>query len=235
MFDPQRLLQQMMGGALGGALGGDRGRKKHRSGGGFGGGISGALGGLSAGNKAALGLGALGVAMAAWDHYKGQSAGAASPTAPVQPLPAMTPPPPPPPPPAPVGFSASGLTQAPVAPAQVPEALLVIRSMIAAAAADGLIDGNEREAILGRAHAAGLDPDDLAALRAELAQPLSMPELIAQTPAHLAAEIYAAALVTISIDTEAEQRWMQRLAEGLKLETAQRAELDARFAPPSHS
>jgi uncharacterized membrane protein YebE (DUF533 family) len=230
MFDPQRLLQQMMGGALGGALGGDRGRKKHRSGGGFGGGISGALGGLSAGNKAALGLGALGVAMAAWDHYKGQSAGAAgSPPPAAQPLPAMTPPPPPPP--APAAFGA-----VPVAPAlaQVPEALLVIRSMIAAAAADGLIDGNEREAILGRAQAAGLDPDDLAALRAELAQPLSMPELIAQTPAHLAAEIYAAALVTISIDTEAEQRWMQRLADGLKLDSAQRAELDARFAPPPH-
>ncbi len=232
MFDPQRLLQQMMGGALGGALGGDRGRKKHRSGGGFGGGISGALGGLTAGNKAALGLGALGVAMAAWDHYKGQSAGAAGSAPPAaQPLPAMTPPPPPPPPPMPAAFSA-----APVAPAlaQVPEALLVIRSMIAAAAADGLIDGNEREAILGRAQTAGLDPDDLAALRAELSQPLSMPELIAQTPAHLAAEIYAAALVTISIDTEAEQRWMHRLADGLKLDSTQRAELDARFAPPSH-
>jgi hypothetical protein len=70
MFDPERLLKQMLSGALGGALGGERGRKKYKSRGG----MSGALGGLGSGGKAALGLGALGVAMAAWEHYKGQSA-----------------------------------------------------------------------------------------------------------------------------------------------------------------
>lgn len=220
MFDPERLLKQMLGGALGGALGGDRGRKKYKSRGG----IGGALGGLGTGQKAALGLGALGVAMAAWEHYKGQSASTAQPAPAAQPLPAMSPPPPPPP--APAAMLAP--TAAPKA--LVPEALLVIRSMIAAAAADGLIDGNEREAILGRAQDAGLDADDLAALRQELAQPLSMPELLAQTPAHLAAEVYAAALITVSVDTEAERRWMQRLAEGLKLDDSRRAQLDAQFA-----
>lgn len=220
MFDPERLLKQMLGGALGGALGGDRGRKKYKSRGG----IGGALGGIGTGQKAALGLGALGVAMAAWEHYKGQSASTTTAAPAAQPLPAMSPPPPPPPAPA-------AMLAPPAAPnALVPEALLVIRSMIAAAAADGLIDGNEREAILGRAQDAGLDADDLAALRQELAQPLSMPELLAQTPAHLAAEVYAAALITISVDTEAERRWMQRLAEGLKLDDSQRAELDAQFA-----
>lgn len=228
MFDPERLLKQMLGGALGSTLGGDRGRKKHKSRGGMGGGISGALGGLSTGNKAALGLGALGVAMAAWEHYKGQSASTAQPPPSAQPLPAMSPPPPPPP------SGQVAVTPPSTAPrALVPEALLVIRSMIAAAAADGLIDGNEREAILGRAQDAGLDADDLAALRQELAQPLSMPELLAQTPAHLAAEVYAAALITISVDTEAERRWMQRLAEGLKLDESRRAELDAQFASVS--
>lgn len=226
MFDPERLLRQMLGGALGGALGGDRGRKKYKSRGGMGG----ALGGLGGGGKAALGLGALGVAMAAWEHYKGQPSTGPGPAAPVaapvpQPMTAMSPPPPPPP----RVPSAMAMATAQA----VPEALLVIRSMIAAAAADGLIDGNEREAILGRAQDAGLDPDDLAALRGELAQPLSMPELLAQTPPQLAREVYAAALITISVDTEAERRWLQRLAEGLKLDDAQRAELDAQFAPPS--
>lgn len=223
MFDPERLLKQMLGGALGGVLAGDRGRKKYKSRGG-----GGPLGGLSAGNKAALGLGALGVAMAAWDHYKGQSAAPAQPMPAARPLPAMSPPPPPPPPPA----AATASSTAPAA--RPPEALLMIRSMIAAAAADGLIDGNEREAILGRAQDAGLRSDDLAALRQELAQPLSMPELLAQTPAHLAREVYAAALITISVDTEAERRWMQRLAEGLKLDDAQRTELDTQFASHSH-
>lgn len=229
MFDPERLLKQMLGGALGGALGGGKGRKKHARGG-----LGGALGGLSTGNKAALGLGALGVAMAAWDHYKGQSKAAMPSSTLVAPPQPAFPPPPPPPPPASPSLAAPAAQTTPMASTQrVPEALLAIRSMIAAAAADGLIDGNEREVILDRAQTAGLDPDDLAALRSELAQPLSMPELLAQTPAHLAAEVYAAALITISIDTEAERRWMQRLAEGLNLDDAQRAELDAQFAPTS--
>jgi uncharacterized membrane protein YebE (DUF533 family) len=222
MFDPQRLLKQMLGGALGGTLGGSRGGKKSRGG---------MLGGMGTGGKAALGLGALGVAMAAWEHYKTQptgsspapnaAAGAALPTAPS--LAVALPPPPPP------GMLQMS-TQTPVNIA-VPEALLAIRSMIAAAAADGLIDGNEREAILQRAASAGLEGDDQAALRVELAQPLSLPELIAQTPPAFAAEVYVAALITISIDTEAERRWLQRLADGLRLTAEQRAEFDARFAP----
>lgn len=219
MFDPERLLKQMLGGALGSALGGGRGRRGSAS--------RSVLGSLSTGNKAALGLGALGVAMAAWDHYKNQSPAStqAPPQLPVAPpMPAPGPPPPPLAPP-PAQASNTG----------VPEALLVIRSMIAAAAADGLIDGNEREAILGRAQTAGLQDEDLIALRNELTQPLSMPELLAQTPQNLAAEVYVAALITISIDTDAERRWMQRLAEGLKLDESQRAELDAQFAPHSQT
>ena len=216
MFDPTRLLTQMLGGTLGGALGGKSGRK-HRGGSGLGGMLGGSV------NKAALGVGALGVAMAAWEHYKGQSGAAQStPTAPAHS--GQLPPPPPPaslPPPAPT----SQLSP------PVPEALLAIRSMIAAAAADGLIDGNEREAILGRASAAGMDADDQAALRAELAQPLSLPELIAQTPTEFAAEVYVAALITISVDTDAERRWLDRLAQGLNLSSAQRSELDAQFSP----
>ncbi|MCG6118058.1 MAG: tellurite resistance TerB family protein [Aquimonas sp.] len=229
MFNPERLLKSMMGGALGGALGGERGRKKKKSRGL----VGGALGGLGTGQKAALGLGALGVAMAAWEHYKGQSAAPAQPMRTAPPQPSMMPPPPPPPPPAPAAALMSAAPPAPPASGLVPEALLAIRSMIAAAAADGLIDGNEREAILGRAEAAGLDPDDLAALRSELAQPLSMPELLAQTPPELAAEVYAAALITISIDTEAERRWMQRLAEGLNLDPSERADIDAQFGAPT--
>jgi uncharacterized membrane protein YebE (DUF533 family) len=217
MFDPTRLLTQMLGGTLGGALGGKGGRKHHGSG----------LGGMMGGsvNKAALGVGALGIAMAAWEHYKGQSGAAQStPTSPQPALAGSLPPPPPPaslPPPAPT----VQLNQ------PVPEALLAIRSMIAAAAADGLIDGNEREAILGRASAAGMDADDQAALRAELAQPLSLPELIAQTPARFAAEVYVAALITISVDSDAERRWMDRLAQGLNLTVDQRSALDAQFSP----
>ena len=60
MFNAERLLGQLMGQALGGQLGGGRKRRKQSFG----------LPGLSGGGKAALGLGLLGVAMAAYEHYQ---------------------------------------------------------------------------------------------------------------------------------------------------------------------
>jgi hypothetical protein len=84
MFDPERLLKQMVGGALGNALGG-----RSRSRGSSGGGIAGALGG----GKAQLGLGLLGVAFAAYEHYSSQQRGA---TPAASPMPAAAMPPPPP-------------------------------------------------------------------------------------------------------------------------------------------
>ena len=59
MFDPQRLLGQMFGGGLGDAFGGSRGRRKRNS----------VFSGAGLGGKAQMGLGLLGISMAAWEHY----------------------------------------------------------------------------------------------------------------------------------------------------------------------
>src|SRR5690606_15392079 len=67
MLDPERLLGQMLSGALGGALGGKR-RARQTS---LGGGIGGLLGGGGAA-RAQLGIGLLGIAVAAWEHYASQ-------------------------------------------------------------------------------------------------------------------------------------------------------------------
>ena len=109
----------------------------------------------------------------------------------------------------------------------------MVRSMIAAAAADGLIDGDERERILQHAQQAGFDADDQAVLGAELARPLSIPELAGQTRPDQAIEVYAAALLSVDVDTDKERAWLQRLADALKLTTQQRQQIEQHMSGQS--
>lgn len=224
MFDPERLLGQMLGGSLGGAFGGNRGKRKRSA---F---STGSLGG-----KATLGVGLLGIAMAAWEHYS-QNTGNRATTVPAgdapAPATAMPPPPPggsvmPPPPPA-----TSATRALPVLDARQQSVVLLIRAMIAAANADGHIDAGERESILGRARDGGLDADTLAFLDAELARPQTLQQVVANATPELAAEIYAASALAITVDTEAEKQWLDMLAYGLRLDPAVRVDVDARVAAP---
>lgn len=218
MFNPERLLGQMLGDALGGQLGGGKRRKPKA-------GLGGLLGGMSGGTKATLGLGLLGVAVAAYQHYANQPGGfaagaqglmgGASPPPPPAPA-AATPPPPPPAAPAP-------------GPARTQEAMHLLRTMITAAHADGLIDEAERANILDRARAAGLDPEELQALDAEIRAPFTLEQLVVRTPPGQRAEVYAAALLAITADTEQERAFLDRLAAGLGLGAEDRAAIHAQL------
>jgi uncharacterized membrane protein YebE (DUF533 family) len=223
MFNPEALLGQLMGDALSGQLGG-RKRKKHRSSG-LGGLLGGSSGGMSGAAKAKLGLGLLGIAVAAYQHYQQKPglppapnplAGAGTPMPPPPPMGAMATPPPPPPATTPD-------------PARTEQAMHLLRAMITAAHADGLIDAEEREAILGRAREAGLDADSLQALDAEIRAPFTVEQLVARTPANLRAEVYAAALIAITADTEAERSFLDRLAAQLSLDEAARRDIHAQL------
>ncbi len=219
MFDPERLLGQMLGGSLGDAFGGARGRNKRRS----------VFSTGSLGGKAQVGIGLLGIAMAAWEHYSQQNRGVASPqAATASPTPGGMPPPPPmsspPPPPSAVPTRAM-----PVLDEREQSVVLLIRTMIAAANADGHIDANERANILDRARDGGLDDTTLAFLEAEIAKPQTLGQVIANAKPELAAETYAAAALAITVDTETERNWLDALAAGLKLDPATRADLDARI------
>lgn len=220
MFNPEQLLGQLMGDALSGQLGG-RKRKKHKTGLG---GLLGGSGGMSTATKAKVGLGLLGVAYAAYQHYSKDSAPAATPAP--QPLAGGPPPPPPPgttPPPPPAMPS----------PARVEEAMHLLRAMITAAHADGLIDTSEREAILGRARQAGLDADNLQALDAEIRAPLTLEQLTVRTPPGQRAETYAAALIAITADTEEERAFLDRMAVQLGLDAATRVDIHAQLGIPA--
>jgi uncharacterized membrane protein YebE (DUF533 family) len=217
MFDPERLLGQMLGGSLGEAFGGQRGRRKRNS----------VFPSMGVGGKAQLGLGLLGIAMAAWEHYGQSNRATTVPTG--QAMPAATPPPPPPgAPPAPVVPAST--RKLPVLDERQQQVVLLIRTMIAAANADGHIDAAERDTILARAREGGLNDDTLSWLEAEIARPQTLGQVIANGQRELAAETYAAAALAITVDTEAERNWLDALARGIGLDPAVRADLDARIA-----
>lgn len=215
MFDPERLLGSIVGQAMGGAFGGRRNKKSMFR--------TGDLAG-----KAALGIGALGIAMAAYEHYSSRQQNAPSTIVPPpSPVPAYGQPPrapiavpgplvPPPPPPA-ADLSKLNAAQS--------EAVLLIRAMIAAAGADGQIDAQERARILARTSDGGLDADTRSFLEAELAVPRGADEIGAMTPPALVNEVYAAALLALDLDSEPERRFLDRLAGATGLTDPARREI----------
>lgn len=201
MFDPEKMLGQLMGDAVSGALGGSRRKRRQRSGL-FGG------SGLGMAGKAKLGVGLLALAYAAYEHFKQPSAAPGT-AAGASPAPPMATPPPPPP--------VTGLPPAPPPAQRSQHALHLVRAMICAANADGLIDAQEREALIGRARDAGMGNEELEALDVEMRAPLTLQQLVVRTPAELRDEVYAAALIAITADTEEENRFLAELATQLQL------------------
>jgi len=107
-------------------------------------------------------------------------------------------------------------------------ALVFIRAMIAAAAADGAIDADERARILGGLREAGFDPEANEWLANEMANPASVETLVegAESP-ELAAQIYTAARIAINPDTPKERDFLAGLAGSLGLDVELVANIDA--------
>lgn len=99
------------------------------------------------------------------------------------------------------------------------DAMVLIRAMCNAAKADGEVDDDEVNAILSRA--GDLDDDDQRFLRSELQSPLDLDSFLASVPKGLEAEVYAASLLPITVDTPSEVQYMQTLASGLGLKSDQ--------------
>lgn len=96
--------------------------------------------------------------------------------------------------------------------------VLLVRAMIAAAQADGRLDVTERDAIRARVGALDLGEGEQAALLAQIEQPVALASLVAAaTTAETAAEIYAASLLAIDVDTPAERAYLSLLAARLGL------------------
>ena len=211
MFNPEKLL----GGLL---MGGSR----RRSG----------LGGLIS-SGATLGL--AGVAMEAVEHFMNKPKTSASKIPPSVPPPiqtsapsqpskapgASTPPPPPdatvaaPPPPPPsasVGSESVDATEA------GQDAVLLIRAMIAAANADGVIDEEERNRILKKLETVDLSDQEHSFIVKELLSPARLEDIVAQVKSPgMAKMVYTVSLLAIEVDTDAERAYMNTLAQQLSL------------------
>ncbi len=101
------------------------------------------------------------------------------------------------------------------------DAVLYLRAMIAAAAADGTIDADERQKIIGGFAKIGIDAEASAFLQQEVARPATVAEIAAaaRTP-EIRAQVYTAARMTIDPDHPAERRWLGQLEGALGLDHA---------------
>ena len=104
-------------------------------------------------------------------------------------------------------------------------AKLMIRAMIQAAKADGEIDAAERAKIMD--HLGDASPEELAFIEAELDAPVDAAALAGDTSQQMAAQVYAAALMTIRVDSLKEADFINRLADGLGLSDETRARVHA--------
>jgi len=98
-------------------------------------------------------------------------------------------------------------------------ALLSLKAMIAAAKADGAIDQRERERILDKLRDAGADDETRDFIAKEAATPLDLDALTAEVAdPQTAAQVYAASLLAIKVDTPAERTYLRDLAQKLGLD-----------------
>ncbi|MGD9885729.1 MAG: tellurite resistance TerB family protein [Reyranella sp.] len=244
MFDAKSLLDQFLGGQRDGQGNrpgpdqGSQGTQAAQGSQGIGDFLRGAGGGAVAGSLAALLLGSktgreiggealkLGgmaaVGALAYKAYRDWQAGKQAPApqeAARQPAPPMLP--------APSGTPFNPSTES----AQQSLARSLLRAMIAATKADGHVDAQEQARIFAEMDRMALSSEDKAFVMDELRASLDVDAVArgATTPEQ-AAEIYAASLLAVTVDSAAERGYLAMLAAHLKLDDALVAHLHGTVA-----
>lgn len=180
-----RVPQNQSGGGLGDMFGGSQ------SGAGrTGGGIADILGGLMGGGSAGgTGLGAL--IGAAMSQFGGQRQGATQ-----------------------SNFNSRDYLPEGVQYEQAADqAAIMIRAMINAAKADGQVDREEQQRILGKL--GNVTRDEIDFVRRELAQPLDLDDFIRSVPRGMEQQVYSVSLMAIDLDSNAEAQYLHKLAQGM--------------------
>ncbi len=215
MFDPQKLLEQVLGGASG--SGGKGGLSpdllKGLAGGAAAGGLASILLGSKSGKKLAKtalkvgGTAALaGLAYKAYQTWQQNQSATAAPTS----------------------TDPQGTGFLPTAAAARDDlSLVLLRAMISAAKADGHIDAAEQQKIFTRLDTADLDTEAKAFVIDEMRKPLNIDAVVADaTSPERAVEIYAASVLAIEADDPSEQAYLAMLAARLKLDPGLKATVE---------
>jgi len=95
------------------------------------------------------------------------------------------------------------------------QATFMIRAMVNAAKADGRVDKQEQEKILGKL--GNVTQDEIDFLRNEMAQPLDVEGFTRSIPAGMGNQIYAISLTAIDLDSNPEAQYLHQLAQGLNI------------------
>ncbi|MCB9944665.1 MAG: tellurite resistance TerB family protein [Geminicoccaceae bacterium] len=96
---------------------------------------------------------------------------------------------------------------------------LCLKAMISAAKADGQIQDDEMQRIVGKLEEGGISEEERSFVVQEMSKPLDLQGLISEVPnTQVAAQVYAASLLAIKVDTQAEEQYLQKLANGLGLD-----------------
>ena len=99
------------------------------------------------------------------------------------------------------------------------QAHLILRAMINAAKADGQIDQEEVQRIIGRLDEAGADKTARDFVMSTMTKPMETEAIAAEAKGNpqLAAELYGASLLAIKVDSPAEEEYLRNLSASLGL------------------
>ena len=97
-------------------------------------------------------------------------------------------------------------------------ASLLIRAMMQAAKADGNIDEEEKEKLLG--NLGELDPQEIAFINAEMNRPIDVDDLARDVPRGMEQQVYMMSVMGINVDTQQEVNYLNDLASAMGLSAA---------------
>lgn len=120
----------------------------------------------------------------------------------------------------------------PVPPDAAQEELagVLLSALIQAAKADGQIDAGEK-AVLNE-HLGDLDESDLEFVKAELAKPVDVDDLVRSVPDGAEGQVYMMSLMAIELDTQEEAQYLQQLAQALGLTPEMANQIHDRMGEP---
>jgi len=106
--------------------------------------------------------------------------------------------------------------QAPVATSdQTAQATVLIRAMVNAAKADGIVDEQEQQNIVSKLGDIG--PEETAFIRAEMQTPLDVSNFIRSVPKGMEQQVYVISLMTVNLDSKTEADYLDSLAKGFNI------------------
>jgi len=98
-------------------------------------------------------------------------------------------------------------------------ATLTLKAMMNAIKADGRVDEQEKSRLVGKLEEGGISAEEQRFVADEMQKPIDLDALVRAVPnAQAAAQIYAASLMAITLDTDGEKRYMAYLAAKLRLD-----------------